>query len=79
MDQRIRIPIRNRSRTDLIVVVESWASELCLSPGEEGEVVLISNLRLPTHSVELCPYGLIFWAEEGTDNFELYKGGVRSG
>ena len=79
MEQRIRIPIRNRGKADLVVVVEPWASEINLAPGEDGEVALIGNNRVPIHSVELCPYGLIFWAEDGMDAFELYKGGERWG
>ena len=79
MEQRIRIPVRNRGKADLVVVVEPWASEICLALGEDGEVVLIGNSGLPNHSVELCPYGLIIWAEDGMDSFELYKGGERWG
>lgn len=77
VEQRVHIPVRNRGKADLVVVVEPWASEMNLAPGEEGEVVLIGNGRLPNHSVELCSYGLIFWAENEMDNFELYKGGER--
>ena len=79
MEQRIRIPVCNRSAADLMIVVEPWASEVCLAPGEDGEVVLIGTGRVPGHSVELCPYGLIFWAGDGMDSFELYKGGERQG
>ena len=79
VEQRIRIPVRNRSAADLMIVVEPWASEVCLAPGEDGEVVLIGTGRVPGHSVELCPYGLIFWAGDGMDSFELYKGGERQG
>ncbi|MGL6094414.1 MAG: hypothetical protein ACRC7O_01260 [Fimbriiglobus sp.] len=79
MEHRIRAPVRNRGTADLVVVVEPWASELCLAPGEDGEVVLIGAGRTPNHSVVLCPYGLIFWAEDGMDMFELYKSGKRCG
>jgi hypothetical protein len=79
VEQRIRIPIRNRGKADLIVVVEPWASELHLAPGEDGEVVLIGSERLPNHSLEWCEYGLIIWPEDGMDCFELYKGGERWG
>ena len=75
MEQRIRIPVRNRGAADLVVVIEPWASEVCLAPGEDGEVVLIGSGRLPNHSVELCPYGLIIWAEDGMDSFELWRFG----
>ncbi len=34
---------------------------------------------MPEHSVEICSYGLIFWAENTHDLFKLYKGGVRWG
>ena len=77
MKQRVRIPIRNRGPSHLVVVVEPWANEIDLAPGEDGEVVLIGNSALPNHSVELCAYGLIICAEGGTDHIELYKGGER--
>ena len=79
MDHRIRIPVRNRGVVDLTVVIEPWASEICLTPGEDGEVVLVGNGKMPEHSVEICSYGLIFWAENTHDLFELYTGGVRWG
>jgi hypothetical protein len=79
MEHRIRIPVRNRGKSDLVVVVEPWASEINLGPGEDGEVVLIGNDRLPNHSVEVCSYGLIIWAEDRMDSFELYKSGERWG
>ena len=79
MEQRIRIPVCNRGATDLVVVVEPWASEICLRPGEVGEVILIGDTGLPGHSVEFCPYGLIFWAEDGMDGFELWRGDVQWG
>jgi hypothetical protein len=79
MEHRIRIPIRNRGAADLVVVVEPWAREVCLAAGEDAEVVLIGNDQVPNHSVELCPYGLIIWAGDGMDCFELYKGGERWG
>jgi hypothetical protein len=79
VEQRVRIPVRNGGKADLVVVVEPWGREVCLAPGEDGEVVLIGNGRFPNHSVELCPYGLLIWAEDGMDSFELYKGGKRWG
>ena len=79
VEQRIRIPVRNSDTDDLVVVVEPWASEMCLAAGEDGVVVLIGNGRLPGYSVELCPYGLLFWAEEGVDSFELWHRGERVG
>ncbi len=79
MMHRVRIPIRNRGKANLVVVVEPWASEIDLASGENGEVVLIGNAKVPGHSVELCPYGLIFTAGDGTDSFELFKGGERWG
>lgn len=79
MELRVRIPIRNRGKGDLVVVVEPWAREICLAPGEDGEVVLIGNKSLPNHSIEICPYGLIIWAEQGMDVVELYKSGERWG
>lgn len=77
MEHRVRIPVRNRGKADLVVVVEPWASEICLAPGDDGEVVLIGNTGLPNHSVELCPYGLVFWAEEGMNDHELWLRGER--
>lgn len=79
MEQRILIPVRNRGPSDLVVVVEPWASEINLLPGEDGEVVLIGHSALPNHSVEWCAYGLIITAEGGTDDIELSKGGERWG
>ena len=79
MEQRIRIPVRNRGPSNLVVVVEPWANEIDLAPGEDGEVVLIGHSALPNHSVEWCAYGLIITAEGGTDGSELYKGGERRG
>ena len=79
MEQRVRIPVRNRGKENLVVVVEPWANELRLAPGEDGEVVLIGNNSLPSYSLEWCPYGLIIWAGDGMDGFELYKGSERWG
>ncbi len=75
MEHRNRIPVRNGGVADLVVVVEPWASEIRLAPGAECEVVQIGNARWPSHSVELCPYGLIFFAKEGTDAHEIWQGG----
>ena len=77
MEHRNRVPVRNKGTTDLVVVVEPWASEVCLAPGEECEVVLIGNERWPSHSIEICSYGLIFWPEDGMDAFEIWRGGNR--
>lgn len=79
MEQRIRIPVCNSGAADLVVVVEPWASEICLAPGEVGEVVLIGSGCSPGHSIELHPYGLIFWAEDGMNDFELWKSSERVG
>lgn len=75
MELRIRIPVRNRGEAGLVVVVEPWAREIYLDPGQDGEVVLIGVVRIPNFSVELSDYGLIFIAEDGGSQLELYKGG----
>lgn len=79
MEQRVRIPVHNGGESGLVVVVEPWAREIHLDPGQHGEVVLIGADRTPSHSVELCAYGLIFVAEDGVDDMELYKDGERWG
>ncbi|MGV3486327.1 MAG: hypothetical protein ACO1RT_18050 [Planctomycetaceae bacterium] len=63
-------------RTSL-VVVEPWASEICLASGEDCDIVLIGNTGLPNHSIELCSYGLIICAEDGMDGHELWLRGER--
>jgi hypothetical protein len=72
---RTRLPFRNGTAADLILVVEPWADEVVLAPGEECEVVVIATDRNPALSVELSSYGLIVWVEEGGTTFEVWKGG----
>lgn len=76
-EQRSAIPVRNDGSEPLRVVVEPWASEVRVPPGGKCEVVLIGQKRAPKHSVTVCPYGLLFCAEDGTDAYEIWQDGER--
>ena len=39
------LPVHNRTAADLVVVVESWAAEAVLGPGEAGDLVAIGSER----------------------------------
>ena len=77
MEHRNRVPVRNCGTAALTVIVEPWASEVRLAPGENCEVVLIGNEGQPSYSIELGPYGLFFCAGEGADAHEIWRAGVQ--
>ena len=71
----VPLPVHNRTAADLVVVVESWAAEAVLGPGEACDVVAIGSERPPALSVDLSSYGLVVWVEEGGSTFELWQSG----
>ena len=71
----VPLPVRIRTAADLVVVVEPWADEVVLGPGEACDVVAIGSERPPALSVDLSSCGLVVWAEEGGSTFEVGQGG----
>ena len=71
----VPLPVGNRTAADLVVVVEPWADEVVLGPGEACDVVAIGSERPPALSVDLSSCGLVVWAEEGSSTFEVWQGG----
>lgn len=71
----LRYPISNTSPAPLIVVVEPWADEVLLLPGEEC-VLTLRGTEPPRFHIELSAYGLILYAESDW-TFEIHKGGVK--
>jgi hypothetical protein len=74
-EYRTRLPCFNRTATNLVLVVEPWADEVVLAPGEKCEVVAIGPDRPPALSVALSSYGLIVYVEDGGTKFEVWKDG----
>ena len=71
----VPLSVRNRTAADLVAVVESWADEVALGPGEACDVVAIGSERSPALSVDLSSCGLVVWAEEGGSTSEVGQGG----
>lgn len=59
----------------LVLIVEPWAYEFTLNPGERCAVVAIRPKRPPTFTVSVSRGSLIVWVNEGATTFEFVRDG----
>ena len=75
-------PMPIRSTIDVLgndepftVVVEPWADEFVVQPGERCAVVAIHPTRIPTFSASVARGQLIIWVNESATTFEFLRDG----
>jgi len=59
----------------ITVIVEPWADEFVVHPGERCAVVAIHPSAAPTFSVAIVRGQLVVWVNEGGTTFEFLRDG----
>jgi hypothetical protein len=59
----------------ITVIVEPWADEFVVHPGERCAVVAIHPSEAPTFSVAVVSGQLVVWVNEGGTTFEFLRDG----
>ena len=75
MSHRSVLKLSNDSRRELRIVLEPYATEFLLRPGNSAEVVGSSDNRSPEFSVEYTEGGMVVWGQTPGAVYEYWQDG----